>query len=73
MTLRLLRTDDLVFSERIAGIRTNSPTQLKVQNNVRAATRSYLQEHLPTTAPLPELREITELQVKHKDMFCYYF
>ncbi|KAL5268741.1 hypothetical protein ACHWQZ_G002551 [Mnemiopsis leidyi] len=50
------------FSERIAGIRTNSPTQLKVQNNVRAATRSYLQEHLPTTAPLPELREIHELQ-----------
>lgn len=50
------------FSERIAGIRTSSPTQLKVQTNVRTATRSYLQDNLPTTAPLPELNEISEIQ-----------
>lgn len=52
------------LSERIAGIKTSSSTQQKVQNNIRQASRSYLQDNLPATTPLPDIEEINNIQEK---------
>eukprot|EP00116_Pleurobrachia_bachei_P013207 sb/3473469/ len=50
------------LSERVAVARSTSPAQQKVQAHIKAAFRSYLQDNLHTTSPLPELKELKELQ-----------
>lgn len=52
-----------VISEKISGLRvSDSPAQEKLQKNIRQYVKSYLQDNLHKTRPLPDYEELRELQ-----------
>jgi len=52
-----------VISEKIQGLKvSDSPAQEKLQKNIRQYVKSYLQDNLHKTRPLPDYQELRDLQ-----------